>query len=355
VDVVHRPLTLSSPLSSFSVNALKGARMKISVPCLAVTVLITCVSVPAFAQVSATDVVLTVNEEPVYSWEVGLLIPQIQQEMVRQGTQPEQDAVIQASMQRVVDSKLLAQEARRREMQPDDERVKAMMARIEQQAGGREKLDQTLSQFGMTYAMLEQSIRESDLVQVFIETTIEPEIVVTADEVEKFYNQNQQMFQRPEQVHARHILIKSGADATADAKATARAKAVSARKRAIAGEDFAGLAKELSEGPSAPQGGDLGFFSREQMVAPFSEAAFALEVGQISEIVETQFGFHVIKVEEKRPASTMSLDEAREPLEQMLRQNASGQATSQVLDGLAEKATITQVAPPNAAVGDEKE
>jgi len=278
-----------------------------------------------------------------------LLVPQIQQEMARQGMQPERDAVIQASMQRVVDSKLLAQEARRREMQPNKERVEAAMAQIEQQAGGREKLDQALSQFGMTYAMLQTSVDESDLVQVFIETTIEPKIVVTAEDVEKYYNENPQMFQRPEQVHARHILTKAGADATAETKATARAKAESARQRALAGEDFAALATELSEGPSAPQGGDLGFFSRQQMVAPFADAAFALEVGQISEIVETQFGYHVIKVEEKRPASTMSLDEVRQPLEQMLRQNQGGEATSKVLEELAEKATVTQMTPSSAA------
>ena len=327
--------------------------MKRSVSIGAVLALIVCVSLPIFAQGPPSDVVLTVNDQPVYSWEIGLLIPQIQQEMARQGMQPERDTVIQASMQRVVDSKLLAQEARRREMQPNDQRVKATMAQIEQQAGGREKLGEALGQLGMTYALLEASVIESDLVQVFIETTIDPQVAVTAEDVETYYKENPQMFQQPEQVHARHILMKSGAEATSEAKATALAKAAAARKRAVAGEDFAALATELSEGPSAPQGGDLGFFGRQQMVAPFADAAFALEVGQVSEVVETQFGYHIIKVEEKKPASTMTLDEVREPLEQMLRQNQGGQATTRILDQLAEKATITQMnqgaAAPDAA------
>ena len=298
---------------------------------------------------SPTAVVLTVNEQPVYSWEVGLLIPQIQQEMARQGMQPEQEMVIQAAMQRVVDSKLLAQEAKRQKMQPNDQRVKETMAQIETQAGGRAKLDEALAQIGMTYPLLEASVSESDLVQVFIETTVDPQIAVSPEEVAAYYNEHPEMFQQPEQVHARHILMTAAADATEAAKASAQAKAVAARKRAVAGEDFATLAIELSEGPSAPQGGDLGFFARQQMVAPFANAAFALEVGGISEVVETQFGYHVIKVEEKRPAKTMSLDEVREPLTEMIRQNQGGEATTKVLEQLAEAATITQVNPEAAA------
>lgn len=330
--------------------------MKKSVPFVAVLVLVLSVALPGSAQRSATDVVLTVNEQPVYSWEIGLLIPQIQQEMARQGMQPEQQMIVQAAMQRVVDSKLLAQEAKRLKMQPNDQRVKETMAQIETQAGGRAKLDEALAQFGMTYTLLEGSVIESELVQVYIEATIDPQIAVSPEEVAAYYNEHPEMFQQPEQVHARHILMTTGADATEVTKAAAQAKAVAARKRALAGEDFATLAIEMSEGPSAPQGGDLGFFAREQMVAPFANAAFALEVGGVSEVVETQFGYHVIKVEEKRPAKTMSLDEVRVPLTEMMRQNEGGEATTKVLEKLAETATITQVnqeaAAPVAAAGE---
>jgi peptidyl-prolyl cis-trans isomerase C len=331
--------------------------MKVSIFLAAIFTVALCLASPVAAQESPGDVVLTVNEEPVYSWEIALLMPQVQQEMARQGMQPDQEMVVRASMQRVVDSKLLAQEARRQELKPNEQRVKETLAQIETQAGGREKLDEALSQRGMTYQMLETSVIESDLVRVFIESKIDPTISVTPENVETYYNENPQMFQQPEQVHARHILTKTGPDATEVNKAAAQAKAVAARKRALAGEDFATLAIELSEGPSAPQGGDLGFFAREQMVAPFADAAFALDVGQISEVVETQFGYHVIKVEEKRPASTMTLEQVRQPLEQMLRQNQGAEATNEVIEKLAEAATITQVgggaAPAEAVAGDE--
>jgi len=323
--------------------------MKITMPRAAAAVLALSSALQLAAQQAPNAVVLTVNDEPVYSWEIGLIIPQLQQEMARQGLQPEQETVMQAAMQRIVDSKLLAQEAKRLEMQPNQERVQQTMTQIEQQAGGREQLDQALGQLGMTYDELQTSVRESDLVQVYIETKIDPRINVTSEELEKFYNDNPEMFQQPEQVHARHILMKAAADAPEVEKASAQAKAAAARKRATDGEDFAALATEVSEGPSAPQGGDLGFFSRQQMVAPFADAAFALEAGQISDVVETQFGYHVIKVEEKRPASTMSLEEVRQPLEQMLRQNQGGVIMGEVLAKLADTATVTQVAAETAA------
>ena len=184
---------------------------------------------------------------------------------------------------------------------------------------------------------------------MFIATEIDPKVSVSADEVTTFYAENPAMFEQPEKVHARHILMKATPGDPQEARDAAKARAVAARERALAGEDFAALATELSEGPSAPQGGDLGFFAREQMVGPFADAAFALELGGISDVVETQFGYHVIKVEEKRAPSTMSLDEAREPLGRMLHDQKAGELLSKTLDGLTEAATVTQPGAPQAA------
>src|SRR5439155_989667 len=104
------------------------------------------------------------------------------------------------------------------------------------------------------------------------------------------------------QVRARHILVKTAADAGADAKAAARKKAEELLAKVKAGGDFAALAKERSEDAgSAANGGDLGLFTRGRMTPAFEEAAFALQGGGLSDVVETPFGFHVIKVEEHRP------------------------------------------------------
>jgi peptidyl-prolyl cis-trans isomerase C len=201
---------------------------------------------------------------------------------------------------------------------------------------------------GSNYDQVMKMIREMDLVRSLIEQKISPSIQISDEDVALFYADNPEMFKNDAQVHARHIITAAGADADADTVAKARAKAETAHKRALAGEDFAELARELSEGPSAPEGGDLGFFSREQMVPAFADAAFALEPGQISEVVRSGFGFHVIKVEEKRPAGTLPLDEVSDHLQSLLEQQKTGEEVAKMVEALADTATITPLGTPQA-------
>src|SRR6266704_2821042 len=129
------------------------------------------------------------------------------------------------------------------------------------------------------------------------------QVEVKDDDVAEYYALHREdKFTEPEQVRARHILMKVAADAGADAKAAARKKAEELLAKVKAGADFAALAKESSQDPgSGAKGGDLGLFPRGRMTPTFEEAAFALQAGGVSDVVETPFGFHVIKVEEHRP------------------------------------------------------
>jgi parvulin-like peptidyl-prolyl isomerase len=111
----------------------------------------------------------------------------------------------------------------------------------------------------------------------------------------------------------------------------------------LAGEDFGELAEELSEGPSAKDGGDLGFFSASSMVQPFAEAAFGLQPGGISEVVKTRFGFHVIKVEERRAGGTRPLVEVREPLRNALLERKVKGGVDTLLTRLRSEADIVLV------------
>ncbi|MEZ4551945.1 MAG: SurA N-terminal domain-containing protein, partial [Desulfobacterales bacterium] len=134
--------------------------------------------------------------------------------------------------------------------------------------------------------------------------------VVSSDEIQQYYDEHLEEFKQPETVSARHILFKVPQDADAETNETARQKAAAVMEKARAGEDFAELAKTYSEGPSKDNGGQLGEFKREDMVKPFSDAAFAMAAGDISEPVKTQFGWHIIKVESHNPASTLALEDA---------------------------------------------
>jgi peptidyl-prolyl cis-trans isomerase C len=136
----------------------------------------------------------------------------------------------------------------------------------------------------------------------------------TEAEAREFYDSNKERFTTPERVRASHILINvadTDSDVTREQK---KAKIEDIRAQLVAGGDMAALARENSDCPSKDKGGDLGFFGRGQMVKPFEDAAFALEVGEISPVVETKFGYHVIKVTEKEDAGSTSFEDVKDSI-----------------------------------------
>ncbi len=285
-------------------------------------------------------VVLTVNGEPVHAAEVSMAMSNLSAQMQRMGQKPNQQQLVQIATGRVIDSVLLEQAAKKAGMKANEERVQQSISQIEQQAGGKEKFAETLAGGGMTVQEFTDMLRRMDLAQEYVDAKIKPTVTVTDADVKKFYDENPKMFEHPEEVHARHILIKVPKDADEATKKAAHDKAEKARARALKGEDFSKLAQEVSEGPSAKNGGDLGFFTHDQMVKPFADAAFALSPGQISNVVETRFGYHVIKVEDKRPAGKQSLDEVKDRVKQYLENKKLGDAVNAKLDELRKAAKI---------------
>lgn len=162
---------------------------------------------------------------------------------------------------------------------------------------------------------------------------------VTIDQakIEEYYQANLRGFQTPEQRHARHILFKVDEKAEPEVDKAQAAKAEEVAKQAKGGADFASLAKKHSEDASKDTGGDLGFFSKGQMVPAFDEAVFALKPGEVSEVVRSQFGYHIIKLEEIKPATTQSLAEAREQITATLRRKEAENLAFQLANEAYEK------------------
>jgi peptidyl-prolyl cis-trans isomerase C len=175
-------------------------------------------------------------------------------------------------------------------------------------------------------------------------------IKVTQDDAKKYYSENKQQFETPEQVRASHILITGAtADPNTDpneAKAKAKVKAADLLKQIKAGADFATLAKANSgHASSAERGGDLGFFGRGQTVPPTLEkAAFELKVGQVSDVVETQYGYDIIKVTDRKDARTIPFEQARDEIIQRLTEQKQRELAEQYIESLKSKAKI--VYPP---------
>jgi len=164
---------------------------------------------------------------------------------------------------------------------------------------------------------------------------------VTDKEIEDFYTANKDRFHKPDQIRVRHILIQVTPDADQATKDKARERIVSILKEVkMEGADFAELAKKYSEGPSAKDGGDLGLQNRGRFVKSFDEAAFSLQKGEVSDIVETQFGYHIIFMQDRVEGQLVSLEEAKGQIREYLRKAKGQQALKQLVEKLRSEANV---------------
>jgi len=157
------------------------------------------------------------------------------------------------------------------------------------------------------------------LAQEYMMENISDKAKVTEKELKEYYEKHKSEFMQPEQVRARHILIKVPAGADKKKWEEARKKALEIRGKLLKGESFSKLAQKYSDDPgSKARGGDLGYFSKGRMVPEFEKAAFSLKKGEISQPVKTTFGYHIIKVEDKKPAKQRSFKEVKQQIRQKL-------------------------------------
>jgi parvulin-like peptidyl-prolyl isomerase len=173
-------------------------------------------------------------------------------------------------------------------------------------------------------------ILEQQVFMKFNEQVINPDTTISDEELLALYEREQP----GTEIRARHILLRIAPDATPAQRESLLAEARDLHAQAVGGANFAKLAEEKSQDPgSAKQGGDLGFFGRGQMVAPFDEAAFALKVGEISDVVETPFGYHIIKLEERRGPT---LAEIKDTFREQARAQKSMKATQDYIARLTD-------------------
>jgi peptidyl-prolyl cis-trans isomerase C len=202
--------------------------------------------------------------------------------------------------------------------------------------------------YGQSFDDVKLRVQRGLAYQKLMEAQWAGKINVTEDDAKKYYSENAKQL---EQVRASHILIKPRTtDPNADpnqAKAAAKAKAQDLLKQIKDGADFTELAKTNSDCPSSKQGGDLNFFGRGQMVPAFEEAAFALKTGQVSDIVETQFGYHIIKVTDRK---NDTFEKAKDDIMKLLTQPKQAELAEEYIKSLKADAKIIYPAgkEPNA-------
>jgi len=192
----------------------------------------------------------------------------------------------------------------------------------------------------ITKKVLKSQFFKDMAVNLYVQQEIVSKLKVPDEELKKFYTENKERFKQPDQVKASHILIKFDANAKKKEKEDALKKIKDILAKVKKGEDFAKLAEKYSACPSGKKGGDLGFFKTGQMVKPFEKSAFSMKKGQTSDVVETKFGYHIIKTTDKKAAGYTEFKDVKDGIGQFLNQKKVREKMLELTEELKKKAKI---------------
>ena len=286
------------------------------------------------------DVVARVNGEDVKKASLDQMVHQMEMQAGQQIPPDRRDEILRAAVDRLVIYTLLSQESKNRHIPIDDKEINQRMQQLRSQFPTQDAFDKALQARGTTLDGLKKEALVDLSVTKLMDTEMAGQPLATDQECKDFYAKNPEKFQQPESVRASHILIRVDEKADAAARKKARAEIDSVLKQAKAGADFGKLAQQHSQDGSAAQGGDLNYFPRGQMVPAFDKVAFSLKPGQISDVVQTQFGYHIIKVVDRKPARTVSYDEASGRIKEYLNEQRKQQHADEFIAALKKKSKI---------------
>jgi peptidyl-prolyl cis-trans isomerase C len=285
------------------------------------------------------DVLARVNGQPVTKADFDRLVKNVE---AGRGPIPadKRDEVLRSVLDQLITYSVLKQEAAARKLTVSDADVDAQVAQMQKQFPSEAEFNTALAARNATVAQLKADARVDMAINKMMEAELASTTAATDADAQDFYTKNPDKFKQGETVRASHILVKVEESADDAMKKVARSKIDAVLKRAKAGEDFAALAKENSADGSAAQGGDLGFFPRGQMVPAFDQAVFALKPGEISEVVTTQFGYHIIKLTEKKEASTIPLETVKPRVLEFLTNQKKQQRVDSFINEAKKRAKI---------------
>lgn len=226
----------------------------------------------------------------------------------------------------LISEKIIELEIEKEDIKVDSKEIDEEFDLMAEQYGGKEGLEQAMAASNLTEEDIKDQIEE----KLSIEKLLGDDVKVTDDEIKEYYEKNKDKFTQKEQVNASHVLVKDE-DLAKDIK-----------KKLDDGEDIGELAKEHSEDTGTKdQGGNLGFFGRGQMVEEFDKAAFDLEVGEISEPIKTEHGYHVIVVNEKKEEEVQSLEDIKDTIKVVISEEKMEPAFQEWYTKKAEEYEIT--------------
>jgi peptidyl-prolyl cis-trans isomerase C len=241
----------------------------------------------------------------------------------------------------LINQELMLQKAQAEGIEAASEEIDRRVQVLEKRYGSAEEMRQALDKAGLSEAKVRALLERSLRIERFMERHVVSQVRVEDAQVEEYFRSHPEEMKRPEAVRASHILVLAEEEkASPEERQGARARAEEILVRLRGGEDFAALARQYSQDGSAERGGDLGYFARGRMTPNFERAAFSIQVGKLSGVVETPFGYHLIKVTDRQPPHTFTLAEIREPLRQRLEEQERERRSKELLESLRGGARI---------------
>jgi peptidyl-prolyl cis-trans isomerase C len=276
--------------------------------------------------------------------EVSQMIEQMtsQMELSAEQTREKNSLYFKDALESLIGIALLKAEGQEKNITADKSKAEEAYKSVTSRFSSADELQKALKDQKMTEADLRKQLEDTLVYQEVVDQAIKDVPKTSEDEIKKFYDGNQEYFKVPEQIRAAHILLSVTEKSTPEQKAEIKKKLEGIRddidSAKITFEEAA--AKYSEDEGNAKNGGDLGFFARGQMVKVFEEAAFATKPGTIAPIVETEFGYHLLKVIEAKPAGTASLDEAKSSIRSYLDRKAKQAALVKHVEDLRAKANV---------------
>ena len=274
------------------------------------------------AQVSAEvvdKILVIVNDEIITQGEVDrVLMPiYIQFKNLYSGQELTEklEEVRENVVTRMVQDKLLLSEAKKMEIEVTDKEVEARIDEIKKNFSSEEEFEDTLLKEDIALGALKNKHRERILIDKIIDLEIRRRVSVSPSEVVDFYETNREKFREPQKVKVKSILIKVNEERP-DKQALKLARTIS--RRLEEGGDFGLLAKEYSDGPYADSGGEMGWVRDGELMDKINVIVFSLNKNEMSEVLKTKLGYHILLVEEKEPPKIMELDQVKSKIEQVL-------------------------------------
>lgn len=250
------------------------------------------------------------------------------------------------AMDLMIEQVLVKQAAHKEGIEPNTADVDKSVEQLRSVFDSELSFSARLENEGFTESTYREHVGEMIASKIYLDRIRADAADVSDTDLERFYHDNEQRLTRPERVRVRHILLTWKPLGTQDDRGAIRRQMDPILERARGGEDFAALAKELSDDfATKNDGGDTGLFYRGQMAPAFEEAAFALEPGEISDPVETGYGVHILKLEERQESKLLPLDEVREQLRDYVREERMEAAVRNRIDALRAAADIEILIP----------